>query len=103
MILIASVTSCWYSDGYILCSSCGRFVFILLRKTLSDDKQAGVIVTFGLASGYPGGFLNIDNPCFEGVVSQVCHHWLQLNKPYFRYRSPLFGFTYIYIQLLVFA
>ena len=41
---------------------------LLLRKTLSYDKQTGVIVTFGLASGV---FLNIDNPCFEGVVSQM--------------------------------
>ena len=25
-------TNCWYSDGYTLCSSCSRFVSILLRK-----------------------------------------------------------------------
>ena len=29
-------TNCWYSDGYKLCTSCSRFVFILLLMRFHD-------------------------------------------------------------------
>ena len=50
-------------------------------KNLSSDNQADVIKAFNLTSRYYlDGFLNIDNPYFEGMVNQIYPPELQLNK-----------------------
>ena len=39
--------------------------------SLSDDTQADVIEAFNSTSRYSDDLLNIDNPYFEGMVSQI--------------------------------
>ena len=46
--------------------------------SLSSDTQAGVIEAFNSTSRYLD-LLNIDNPHFEGMVSQIYPAELQLN------------------------
>ena len=48
--------------------------------SLSDDTQADVIEAFNSASRYLNDLLNIDNPYFEGMVSQIYPAELQINK-----------------------
>ena len=48
--------------------------------SLSDDTQADVIEAFNSTSRYLDNVLNIDNPYFEGVVSQIYPAEMQLNK-----------------------
>ena len=61
-----------------------RFIFILLRKRFHEfpknDNQADVIEAFNSTSRYLDGFLNIDNPYFEGMINQIYPPELQLNK-----------------------
>ena len=49
-------------------------------KDLSSDNQAGVIKAFNSTFRYLVDLLNIDNPYFEGMVSQIYPSELQLNK-----------------------
>ena len=63
-----------YSNAYFLCFSCGRFVFVLLfdfMLSLSKNNQADVVEAFSCTSKYLDSLLNIDNPYFEHVVSQI--------------------------------
>ena len=39
--------------------------------SLSDDNQADIIEAFNSASRYLDDLLNIENPYFEGMVSQI--------------------------------
>ena len=48
--------------------------------SLSGDTQAGVIEALNSTSRYLDKLLNIDNPYFEGMVSQIYPVELQLNK-----------------------
>ena len=48
--------------------------------SLSDDTQADVIESFNSTSRYLDDLLNIDNPYFEEMVSQIYPAELQLNK-----------------------
>ena len=48
--------------------------------SLSGDTQADIIEAFNLPSRYLDDLLNIDNPYFEGMVSQIYFAELQLNK-----------------------
>ena len=48
--------------------------------SLSSDTQADVIEAFNSMSRYLDHLLNIDNPYFEGMVSQIYPAELQLNK-----------------------
>ena len=48
--------------------------------SLSDDIQADVLEAFNLTSIYLDYLLNIDNPYFEGIFSQIYPAELQLNK-----------------------
>ena len=48
--------------------------------SLSDDTQADVIEAFNSTSRYLHDLLNIDNPYFEEMVSQIYPAELQLNK-----------------------
>ena len=48
--------------------------------SLSDDKQADIIDAFNTTSRYLDDILNINNVCFENMVSQIYHLELQLNK-----------------------
>ena len=48
--------------------------------SLSDDSQADVIDDFNSRSRYLEDLLNIDNPYFEGIVSQIYPAGLQLIK-----------------------
>ena len=48
--------------------------------SLSDVKQAEIIEAFNSTSRYLDELLNIDNHYFEGMVSRIYPHELQLNK-----------------------
>ena len=48
--------------------------------SLSDFKQAEIIEAFNSTSRYLGDLLNIDNPCFEGMVNRTDPSEVQLNK-----------------------
>ena len=48
--------------------------------SLSGDTQAEVIEAFNSKSRYFDDLLNIDNPYFEGMISQSYPAELQLNK-----------------------
>ena len=48
--------------------------------SLSDDKQADVILAFNTTSRYFDDMLNINNVYFDNMVSQICLSELQLNK-----------------------
>ena len=48
--------------------------------SLSDVKQAEIIEAFKSTSRYLYDLLNIDNPCFEGMVNRIYPPQLQLNK-----------------------
>ena len=48
--------------------------------SLSDDTQADVIEAFNSTSRYLHDLLNIDNPYFEEMISQIYPVELQLNK-----------------------
>ena len=48
--------------------------------SLSDDTQADIIEPFNSSSRYLDDLLNIDNPNFEEMVTQVSTNELQLNK-----------------------
>ena len=49
-------------------------------KDLSSDNQADVIKAYNSTSRYLDDLLNIDNPYFEGMVSQIYPSELQLDK-----------------------
>ena len=48
--------------------------------SLSDDNQADIIEAFNSTARYLDNLLNIDNPNFEEMVSQIYPHELQLYK-----------------------
>ena len=50
--------------------------------SLSDVKQAELIEAFKSTSRYLDDLLNINNPCFEGMVNRIYPSELQLNKAY---------------------
>ena len=47
---------------------------------LSDNNQADVVEAFNSTSRYLDDLVNIDNPYFEQMVSQIYPTELQLNK-----------------------
>ena len=48
--------------------------------SLSDDTQADIIEAFNSTSRYFEDRLNIDNPYFEEMFTQIYPNKLQLNK-----------------------
>ena len=48
--------------------------------SLSDNNQTDMIEAFNSTSRYLDDFLNIDNPYFEQLVSQIYPSELRLNK-----------------------
>ena len=48
--------------------------------SLSDNNQADVVEEFNSTSRYQDDLLNIDNPYFEQMVSQIYPTELKLNK-----------------------
>ena len=56
----------------------------VIRGTLwclcSVDKQADIIDAFNTTSRYLDDILNINNVCFENMLSQIYPSELQLNK-----------------------
>ena len=48
--------------------------------SLSEEKQSGVIEAFSSTSRSLDELLNIDNNLFDGLISQIYHSELQLNK-----------------------
>ena len=48
--------------------------------SLSDDKQANVIVAFNTTSRYWDDILNIHNVYFDNMVNQIYHSELQRNE-----------------------
>ena len=58
--------------------------------TLSDNNQADVVEAFNSTSRYLDYLLNIDNPYFEQMASQIHPTELQLKKGKFlRHQAPL--------------
>ena len=51
--------------------------------SLSDNNQADVVETFNSTSRYLDDLLNIDNPYFEQMVSQIYPTELHFNKANF--------------------
>ena len=51
-----------------------------LMLSLSDNNQADIIEAFNSTSRYLDDLLNINNPYFEQMVSQIYPTELQLNK-----------------------
>ena len=64
----------------------------------SDDTQAKVIEAFNSTSRYLDGLLNIANPYFEGMVSQIYPAELQLDKANISDTGPFFRFTSIILD-----
>ena len=66
--------------------------------SLSDDKQADIILAINTTSRYLNDILNINNIYFEPLVSQIYLSVLQLNKelmpliPKLRFRLAFFNF-----------
>ena len=59
----------------------GLFSFCCERDfmtSLSDVRQAEVIEAFGSASRYLDDLLDVDSPCFGGVVGRICPPGLRL-------------------------
>ena len=50
--------------------------------SLSDDKQADIIVSVNTTSRHLDDILNINNVYFDNMVSQIYPSELQLNKAY---------------------
>ena len=50
--------------------------------SLSGDTQTDIIEVFNSTSRFMDDLLNIDNPYFEGMVTQIYPTELQLNKAY---------------------
>ena len=48
--------------------------------SLSEDKQSEVIEAFSSMSRYYDDVLNIDNKYFDGLISQIYHSELHLNR-----------------------
>ena len=57
-----------YYYGYLLCSSCCRFVLFCYERdfilSLSDNNQADVVEAFNSISRYLDDLLNFDDPYF---------------------------------------
>ena len=67
--------------------------------SLSDDKQAKSIQAFISTSRYQGDLLNIKNPYFDGMMSQIYPPQLRLNKTNGAdIEAPFFGLTVIYFN-----
>ena len=59
------------------------FCFVMKETScclFSDNFQADFVEAFNSTSRYLDDLLNIDNPYFEQMVSQIYHTELQLNK-----------------------
>ena len=50
--------------------------------SLSGDTQTDIIEVFNSTSRFMDDLLNIDNPYFEGMVTQIYPTELQLNNAY---------------------
>ena len=51
-----------------------------IMRSVSGDKQAGVIDVFNTTSRYLDDILNINNVYLDNMVSQIYHSELQLNE-----------------------
>ena len=62
-----------------------------LLMSLSEEKRSEVIKSLSSTSRYLDELLNIDNNYFDGLISQIYHSELQLNKAkYFDTEVPVF-------------
>ena len=67
--------------------------------SLPGDKEAEIIEAFNSTTRYSDDLLNIDNICFDGMVSQIYLSELQLNKANSSdTEDPFFGFTFDYFR-----
>ena len=68
-----------------MCTNCAPLMAFLFcyekdfMMSLSGDTEAEVIEAFNVTSRYLIYLLNIDNPHFEGMVSQIYRAALQFN------------------------
>ena len=71
--------------------------------SLSENTQAEVIEAFNSTSRYLDDLLNVDNPYFEGLVSQIYPSELKLNKAnQSDTEAPFFGFTFVHLKWFCF-
>ena len=74
---------CWCSVRCCAPLVADLFLFCYERDfvaSLSDVKQAEIIEALKSTSRYLDDLLNIDNPCFEGIVNRVCPPELRLSR-----------------------
>ena len=64
--------------------------------SLSDNNQTDVIEVFYSISSYLDDLLDIDNPYFEQMVSQIYPTKLQLNKIIALIQEPPFGLRLVH-------
>ena len=58
--------------GHLLCLPCCQFIPVLRNfMSFSDDKQADVIDALNTLFRYLDDILNINNVCFDNMVSQI--------------------------------
>ena len=76
------------ADLFLICYR-GDFVVFL-----SGVKQAESIEAFESTSRYLDDLLDVDSPCFGGVVGRVCPPGLMLSKASASCRIPVFGFAF---------
>ena len=70
--------------------------------SLSDDNQSDIIEAFNSTSRYLDDLLNIENPYFEGMVSQIYPPELQLNKANTSdTKAPFFIYFYLFLMVLI--
>ena len=79
---------------------CFHFVMRETSCSLSDDNQADVVEAFISTSRYLDDLLNIDNPYFAQMVSQIYPTELQLNKENPSYTEAPF-WAYFPLQMAV--
>ena len=53
---------------------------IYVMDSLYQGNQADIVEAFNSTSRYFADLLNIDNPCFKGMVNQIYPPELQVNK-----------------------
>ena len=79
---------------------CNERDFIL---SLFDNNQADIVESFNSTSRYLDGLLNIDNPYFEQMVSQIYPTELQLIRQNPQILKSLFGLRLVHYKWYSFS
>ena len=70
----------WVLSMLLLLQICFCFIMRYFKLSLSNNNQADVVEAFNSTSRYQDDLLNIDNPYFEQMVSQIYLTEFQINK-----------------------